>query len=242
MKKCRCSNGKYSVRCCKSQGVGTSASTPKAYTPKYSTYGTNWAQRARLSGAASRRMSNFGNIVENLGKAQLANSFTSMPSTSGKIWTPMSRKEAKIHSPGMLKNSRKYDWQPKGESINWETKNSPTLHASQKRLRGREAHWARRPIYNQGIYSQPTQSEIYYHRRSQKRKGIAKIGIGKSMKVLGNGLLVVQLGTYAWWMYEDPSSQTATRIVKDLTLSEQIEEIIVEPLFRLGNPNRNLPF
>lgn len=254
MKKCRCSNGKYSVRCCKSQGVRTSASTPKAYTPKHSTYGTDWAQRARLSGAASRRMSKIGNIVENLGKAQLANSVRSMPASSRKIWTPymrhevMRKREAHYGAKGaadMRKNPRKYDFRPKKSSNYFAYKD--TWKRKTQVESPREAHRQRSPHYgrvdpNPSPYSVPTEAEISKHRRSQARRGYAKIGVGKSMKVLGNGLLAVQLGTYAWWLYQDPSDETAVRIVEDATMVKHVENTFLDivwqwaPEFLPGSP------
>lgn len=177
-------------------------------------------------------MDKVGKFLQNVGLAQIANSPFSMPDPSGKIWTPVQLNERKTHAPHVKrKDIKKYDWMPKGEKINpGNTRGSPVQDYRYKKLRGREAHWARRPKYNQGIYSQPTQSEIHYHQKSQMRRGQAKFGLGTSMRFLGRGLLAVQLGVYASWLYDDPSEQTVTKIVKDLTLVDQIDQTFWQPL------------
>lgn len=173
-------------------------------------------------------MQQAGKFLQNLGLGQMANAHLSMPDTSGKVWMNMSRKSAKTHRPDIKrKDSKKYDWRPKGDTPN--PSGGSTWKGEFRKLKGREAHWARRPKYNQGIYSQPTQSEIHYHQKSQMRRGQAKYGIGTGMRMLGRGLLIVQLGVYASWLYDDPSEDTVTDIVKDLTLVEQIDELIIQP-------------
>ena len=236
MKKCRCSNGKYSVRCCKSQGVGTSVSTPKAYTPKHSTYGTDWAQRARLSGAASRRMSKLGSALENLGKIQLANAPFAQPKSSGKIWTPHTKKSMKIHNPDIPRSIyKKYDFRPRGNTLRGSFRDSNIAKRGTRsnfRYGEVEEHWRRNPNrHGGGIYSHPSPADVRHHRRIQARRGTAKIATGKSMKTLGNGLLAVQLGTYAWWLYQDPSNQTAARIVEDATAVRYVESTFLDVLW-----------
>ena len=154
----------------------------------------------------------------------------------------MEKRERHLHgTPDERKNPKKYDWRPKGERINpGNTKNAPVQNYKYRKLRGREAHWARRPKYKQGIYSVPTESEIHHHRHAQKRWGQSKIALGTGMRFLGRGLLVVQLGTYAKWMYDDPSESTVTKIVKDLTLVEQIDEVIVQRWQNWLNPEGNM--
>jgi hypothetical protein len=41
--------------------------------------------------------------------------------------------------------------------------------------------------------------------------------LGQGMRFLGKGLMVVSLGTYASWLYEDPSLQTLGDIAYDMT-------------------------
>lgn len=228
---CKCRDGTYGPHCCKrSRGR---RKTSRRNSRKTSRRGGPIS--ARSSGAASRQMNRLGTIIQQAGIAQYANAHLSMPPSSGKIWTPLEKRHVfrkrgvGIGTPDMRKNSRKYDWRPRGSGMD-QSRGGPTYEPGQRKLKGREAHWMRRPKYNQGIYSQPTPSEIYHHRKSQKRRGGVKIATGTGLRFLGSGLLVFQLGTYATWLYDDPSYSTVKKIVKDLTLSEQVDEYIVSPI------------
>jgi hypothetical protein len=232
---CRCKDGTTSPRCCKklsSRGkrVSSRRSTP-ARSPFYSTLGTVG------SGATGRRVSKLGKHIAQLGFAQMANAQFSQPPSSGKIWVPMTKKEMKTHRPQVPKKDyKKYDFQPKGNTLRGSMRDSRIGTRSRRgnyRYGEWESHWQRRP-HRGGIYSVPSQLEVQTHRKSQTRKGFGKVSLGSTMRMLGNGLMVVQLGVYASWLYDDPSEKTVTKIVKDFTLVEQIDNTFWQPLQRLS--------
>ena len=143
-----------------------------------------------------------GRNLQKLGLAQMANAHLSRPAKSTKIWTGMTKADAKIHSPEMITNSRKYDWRPRGDSYLSGVRDSGLYGRSKKRPRKgglQTEHWNRQPKYDQGIYSQPTEYDIHSHRKSQTRKGAVKAGIGTGIRFLGRGLMVVTLAQYASW-------------------------------------------
>ena len=169
-----------SIYNCQIHNHGWSGSSPNLLGPTPARGWTPAATTAKITSDIS------GNKLVQLGKAQLASAPFSQPPSTGKIWTPFQRNERILHSRIEKKDMKKYDWRPKGESFNpGNTRNAPVADYKYRKLRGREAHWARRPIYNQGIYSQPTPSEIFHHRRSQARRGMSKIAVGKTINYLG---------------------------------------------------------
>ncbi len=238
---CRCRDGTYGPHCCKTKRGRRNTSRRNSREG-----GPNFNPRA--SGAASRRMTKLGKALQQVGFAQISNSYLSMPPSSGKIWTYTTKQQAFDkrssqygYSADMRKNPRKYDFRPKGEALTFEGRNSPVYDPGQKKLKGREAHWARRPVHIYGPnavqsqLSRPTVSEIHHHRKSQLRRGQFKVAFGTGLRTLGRGLLYFQLGTYAWWLWEDPSTETVEKIAKDITLYEQIESIFIDPIRNFGS-------
>lgn len=167
----------------------------------------------------------------------MANAQFSQPPSSGKIWVPMTKKEMKTHRPGVPKHSyKKYDFQPKGNTLRGSMRDSRIGTRSRRgnyRYGEWESHWQRRP-HRGGIYSVPSQLEVKLHQKSQTKKGFSKLSLGTSMRMLGNGLMIVQLGIYGSWLYDDPSEKTITKIAKDFTLVEQIDQTFWQPLQMLG--------
>ena len=170
--------------------------------------------------STGRKISNLGDTVFHIGAAQYMSSYLSKPKPSGKIWTGMTKSQAKLRNPDMLKNSKKYDWRPRGDRFMDGLRDSNLYQRSKKYPRGggiQTQHWKRQPKYNQGIYSQTTDYDLRSHRKSQARRGAGKVTLGQGMRFLGKGLMVVSLGTYASWLYEDPSLDTLGDIAFDMT-------------------------
>ena len=246
---CRCRDGTYGSHCCKTQRGrrNTSRRNSRAGGPNID---------ARASGAASRRMMRYGKALQQIGFSQISNSYLSKPKGSGKIWTGLMVSDVgkrgahrgaldPLGNP-MYKNKRKYDWRPKSAKNYIGYKD---MHKRKyKHESPRSAHAQRRPGYGKwspykpgdspykyGIYSQPSQIDIAIHRRGQRRRGSAKVALGTGLRTLGKGLLVVQLGTYGSWLYEDPSPATVEKIAKDITLYENIESIFIAPIRNFGS-------
>lgn len=210
---CKCRDGTYGPQCC-SRGRGKSSrrrSTP-ARSPSPSTLGQMG------SAVTGRRVSHWGQQVINLGIAEIGAAQFSQPPSSGKVWMAMTKKEARIHRPDIRKaDKKKYDWQPKGNTLRGSFRDS-RIGTRGKRVNFRhgewEEHWKRRPV--KGPYSQPTEAEVRSYRKSQSRKGLAKVGIGGGLRLLGEGFMIVQLGIYASWLHDDPSLNTLGKIGQDL--------------------------
>jgi hypothetical protein len=217
MRKCRCPNGKFSTKCCTSKGGRKKpVTTPGSYRPQHNTIGDLMNAGSALTG---KRISNAGQQVINLGIAEIVVAQTSQPSSSGKIWMNMTRKDARIHAPQIKKADMKnYDWRPKGTSLRGSIRDANIGQRGRKRskLRGEvEEHWHRQP--RDGTkYSQPSKAEVQSHRRSMTRRGVGKITVGGSMRLLGEGFMIVQLGQYASWLYQDPSLNTMGKIGQDI--------------------------
>lgn len=223
---CKCRDGTYGNHCCKrSRGR---RNTSRSHNSQRSASPTEYS---RLGGSAYRQMNKGGKLLQQIGFAQYANAHLSMPSSSGKIWTTIERRQAFDvrsshygYAADMRKNPSKYDFRPPPE---WKANLAykDTWRGKDRPLKGREAHWHRRPVHvygpnaKQSQLSRPTYSEIHHHRKSQKRKGISKFGLGTSMRFLGTGLLIFQLGTYAKWIHDDWTT-AAPKIIEDLTFAK----------------------
>lgn len=169
--------------------------------------------------STGRRINHLGTTLFNVGLGQYAMSHLSMPPSSGKIWIPMTRAEAKIHRPDITGSKVKnYDWQPKGTSLRGSFRDSNISYRGKRSSYRRgewEEHKLRRPV--EGKYSQPSPADIHYHQKSQSRRGLGKATLGGGMRLLGKGLMIVSLGTYTKWMYDDPSIDTVGQIALDMT-------------------------
>jgi len=255
MVRCRCKGGSKLLPCCNrksSRGRSFNSRNTSRNTPSRSRRGVSLPD-PRSSGSASRKLKKFGKTLEQIGLAQYTNSYLSMPRSSGLIWTGVEKGQAfdvrssqygYPEAEDMRKNPHKYDFRPKGEALNFEGRQSAVPNHGQRKLKGREAHWARRPKHKYGPnakqspYSVPSPDEIYHHRKSQKRKGQFKMATGTSLRLLGNGLLVYQFGNYAYWLYEDPSDETAVEIVSDLTMYDEVVTYIIDPIIQMLDPGR----
>lgn len=243
MVRCRCKGGSKLLPCCRrySRGRSFNSRNTSRNTPSRSRRGVSLPD-PRSSGSASRKLKKVGTKLEQIGLAQFTNSYRSMPPSSGKIWTALEKRHVfekrgvNVGTLDMRKNPRKYDWRPRGSTSALSYKD--TWRGKERPLKGREGHWARRPIRGESIYSQPTVAQIQHHRHSQKRKGQTKMAVGTSLKLLGNGLLVYQFGNYAYWLYEDPSDETAVEIVNDLTMYDEVKTYIIEPIIDFLDPSQ----
>ena len=219
---CRCRDGTYGTHCCSQGSRGPRSTSPRG--PNYKTLAETG------SALTGRRISRAGQTVINYGIAQITASKFSNPKPSGKIWMNMTKGEAKTHAPGIPKKDyKKYDWQPKGNTLRGSIRDSRIAQRGRlvdNRYGEWEEHKRRRPV--KGIYSQTTESDVSRHRRSQRRRGLVKVGTGTGMRLLGEGMMVVQLGQYASWLIDDPSDATVHRIAKDFTLYDNVREFVID--------------
>lgn len=136
-----------------------------------------------------------GDKLARAGDARMAASQFSNPKGTGKIWVAQTKKEARIHSPNRLKNSRRYDWQPKGgnRKIRLPTRRGPDR--GRGRVSAWDEHWARRPV--KGKISQPSQAQISRHRRSEFSKGRSMSIAGRSLTYFGYAYMGYQYVDYS---------------------------------------------
>lgn len=159
-RKCKCSDGSYSVRCCNSRGVGPSSVFASAYTPPFSTLGLTHAKMLDTS----------GKTIVNYGTLKQAQALVASHPIEGKIWTQYTKKEiveqkAKTGNTPLSEKPSAYDARP--------AKFSP----AQRR------HWERRPLT--GIYSKAPVGNVRLHRAQKFATATTVKGIGHSMRFLG---------------------------------------------------------
>ena len=215
---CRCRDGTYGPECCFKGGRSSRKGKSKTSPATQSNF-------LGASAATARKLDRVGKGLTAIGIAQYANSFNSTP-YSNKIWQnvslkQVSKKRSAHYDPYKRKNRRKYDFAPKGDNFN-QYGSKDTWKGKYRKMSKREAHWKRRPVT--GIYSVPSSSEIALHRRSQRGKGKMKALGGTSMRLLGKGLMIVSVATYASWLYEDPTVSTLGDITYDFLGGSLIEE------------------
>ena len=177
---------------------------------------TNTSSVMSTMASSGRSLSRAGGMLQAMGAAQVAAAPFHNP-YKNKIWTPMTKSEARTRFPGMLKNSKRYDWRPRGDYGFRSTSRDANLYRSKHRVRGRrEAHWHRQPRYNEGIYSNPSPGERSHFKASQTKRGFAKFGVGTTMKYLGRGFTLGAAAYYGYQLYKDPSMDTVMDIHKDV--------------------------
>jgi hypothetical protein len=154
-----------------------------------------------------------------LGAAQFIGAHLAEPPRSNKIWRGMTKRQAKTHAPHELRDGKKYDWRPKGDRPFDGFRDANLLDRDKFPQKGRggvrQRHWDRMPK-DGSIYSQTTEYDRMQYKRGQARAGIAKSIGGAGMRLLGTGLIAVQIGTYAHLLYKDPSLNTLGDIGLDL--------------------------
>jgi len=171
---------------------------------------TNWMTAGTpLSG---RRWDRAGKHLQAIGASQYAASFTSLP-TNEKIWMPGTKADMDLHAPGRDKKL-KYDYRPKSTSARGALRDANTMNLYARKGEQTE-HWLRRP-HRGGRYSQPTVSDIHYHRVSENRKGKAKMAGGTILRSAGKLIMIGSLVQYGSWIYKDPSQETMKAIVMDV--------------------------
>jgi hypothetical protein len=154
----------------------------------------------------------------NIGIAQFSSAHLAEPPRSNKIWRGMTKRQARTHAPHELRDGKKYDWRPRGDRPLDGFRDANLLDRDKFPMKGRGGvrtrHWERMPK-DGSIYSQTSEFDRRSYKRGQARSGIIKTVGGGGMRLLGNGLIAVQLGTYANWLRQDFSSQTFQNIFYD---------------------------
>ena len=164
-------------------------------------------------------MNKTGSGMIKLGTAQFLGAHLAEPPPSKKIWRGMTKRQAKIHAPHELRDGKKYDWRPKGDRPLDGFRDANLLDRDKFPQKGRggvrQRHWDRMPT-DGTKYSKTTEYDRQKYKRGQARSGLAKGLGGGIMKALGTGLMAVTLGTYAYWLYKDPSMDTVVDIGLDV--------------------------
>ena len=203
---CRCKNGTYGTHCC-STGSGGSSRSPS---PGPTNYGSMTMGRA---------VHRAGRVVTNVGLTQYLGAHLAQPPPSQRIWRGMTKRQARTHAPHELKDGKKYDWRPRGDRPLDGIRDANLLDRDKFPMRGkggvRQRHWDRMPEPGK-IYSRTTEYDRRKYRRSQAQQGLAKTIGGTAMKTLGRGLTILYVGTYAHWLYKDPSLETLGDIAFDM--------------------------
>ena len=204
---CRCRDGTYGPECC-SRGRGGA--------PKSSATRPNMTYGSTTLGRAANKS---GKGLIHLGTAQFMGAHLAEPPPSKKIWRGMTKRQAKTHAPHELRDGKKYDWRPKGDRPLDGFRDANLLDRDKFPQKGRGGvrtrHWERMPK-DGSKYSVTTEYDRQQYKRGQARAGIAKGIGGAGMRLLGTGMIIVQLGTYAHWLYKDPSLDTLGDIALDL--------------------------
>lgn len=155
------------------------------------------------------------------GDARMAASQYSNPKGTGKIWVAQTKKDARIHSPNRLKNSRSrdrtYDWQPKGGNQKVRLPTRRGIDRGRGRVSAWDEHWSRRPV--SGKYSQPSQAQISRHRRSEFTKGRSMAVAGRAINYLGF--------VYMGYQYATAPMEQRSQVLYELSSAHSFSQDLV---------------